>query len=73
MFREKENREEVEIDDISSEIDTAFEDDETVEIEDEFNFTKDMFEDDDDEIDTTIPDGDMFDDEDDELELEDEE
>ena len=32
-----------------------------------------MFEDDDDEIDTTIPDGDLFDDYDDELESEDNE
>ncbi len=73
--REKDNREEVELDEIEGDIpETIFEDSESVEIDDEFNFTKDMFEDDDDEIDTTIPDDDMFDDDDDEeLELEDEE
>jgi len=71
--REKDVREEVEFDEIEGDIpETIFEDSESVEIDDEFNFTKDMFEDDDDEIDTTIPDGDMFED-DDELEFEDEE
>ena len=73
--REKDVREEVELDEIDSDIpETIFEDSESVEIDDEFNFTKDMFEDDDDEIDTTIPDNDMFaDDEDDEIDFEDEE
>ncbi len=71
--REKDSREEVELDEIEGDIpETIFEDSESVEIDDEFNFTKDMFEDDDDEIDTTIPDDDMFDD-DEELEFEDEE
>ncbi len=72
--REKDTREEVELDEIEGDIpETIFEDNESVEIDDEFNFTKDMFEDDDDEIDTTIPDDDMFDDNDEELEFEDEE
>ena len=71
--REKDNREEVELDEIEGDIpETIFEDNETVEIDDEFNFTKDMFEDDDDEIDTTIPDDDMFEDDDD-IDFEDEE
>ena len=72
--REKDNREEVEIDDVEELPTTDFEDDETVDIDDEFNFDKNMFEDDDDEIDTTIPDGDLFDDDfDDEFESEDNE
>ena len=72
--REKDNREEVELDEIEGDIpETIFEDNESVEIDDEFNFTKNMFEDDDDEIDTTIPDDDMFADEDDEIDFEDEE
>ena len=45
-----------------------FEDSEDVDISDEFDYDKDMFEDEDDEIDTTIPNGDDladdFDDED---------
>ncbi len=65
FIREKEMREEVSIDNFDEEDvpETVFEDNETVDIDDEFGFdTKGMFEDDDDEIDTTIPDGDMFDD-----------
>ena len=69
--REKDTREEVELNEIESDVpETTFEDNEAVELDDEFNFTKDMFEDDDDEIDTTIPDDDMFDDE---IDFEDEE
>ena len=64
--REKETREEVEIDDIdefsSEEIaEPVFEDSEAVDLDDEFGFSG-MFEDDDDDIDTTIPDDDMFED-----------
>ncbi len=73
MVKEKEIREEVIIDDIDeSDIgETVFEDDEADDLDDEFNFDADtMFEDEDDEIDTTIPDGDMFDDD---FDLEDEE
>ena len=72
--REKDNREEVEIEDVEEIPTPDFEDDESVDIDDEFNFDKSMFEDDDDEIDTTIPDGDLFDDDfDDEFESEDNE
>ena len=64
MVREKEHFEEVRIDeDDSNEIeDTLFEDTESANI-DEFEFnSKDLFEEDDDEIDTTIPDVSLFDD-----------
>ena len=72
--REKDNREEVEIEDVEDIPTPDFEDDESVDIDDEFNFDKSMFEDDDDEIDTTIPDDDLFDDDfDDEFESEDNE
>jgi DNA-directed RNA polymerase subunit beta len=71
--REKDNREEVEIDDVEDISAPNFEDDEMVDIDDEFNFDKSMFEDDDDEIDTTIPDDDLLDDFDDEFETEDNE
>ena len=55
--------------------DTDFEDNESVDLEDEFNFSQDMFEDDDDEIDTTILDGDLFEDDDfdDDFDIEDDE
>lgn len=72
FIREKEDREEVVIDEFDTEEvpETIFEDTETVDIDDEFGFDANaMFEDDDDEIDTTIPDGDLLDDFDDELEL----
>ena len=66
--REKDERQEVGIDDLSEDIpETVFEDTEMVDLDDELNFTKGMFEDDDDEIDTTIPDGDLFEDDFDDL------
>ena len=75
--REKDERQEVGIDDLSEDIpETVFEDTEMVDLDDELNFTKGMFEDDDDEIDTTIPDGDLFEDDFDDLDefdIEDEE
>ena len=64
-FRERENKEEISIDDISADDvgETVFEDTEAVDLDEDFGFSaKDMFEDEDDEIDTTVPDGDMFDD-----------
>ena len=72
-FKEREQREEISIDEefSPSEVEeTLFEEGEDVDINEEFGFsTKDMFEDDDDEIDTTISDSfdfdDDFDDEDD--------
>ena len=72
---EKEQREEIELDELSDDaVDNIFEDNESVDIDDEFSFTKGMFDEDDDEIDTTIPDGDLFEDDfDDELESEDNE
>ncbi len=66
-FRERDNKEEVSIDDISAEDigETVFEDAEEVDLEDfEFN-AKSMFEDEEDEIDTTIPDASVLDDLDD--------
>ncbi len=59
-FREKENREEVSIEEFSEEEagEVVFDDTEDVDLDDDFGFS---FEEDD-EIDTTIPDGDMFDD-----------
>ncbi|MBE5737016.1 MAG: DNA-directed RNA polymerase subunit beta [Clostridiales bacterium] len=74
--RERDVREEVSIDDLGETVDdTGFEDNESVDLEDEFNFSQDMFEDDDDEIDTTIPDGDLFEDDDfdDDFDIEDDE
>ena len=67
-FREKETKEEVSLEDFGgASEDDLFADNEDVDLEDE-GFS--MFEDDDDEIDTTIPDGsvldDDFDDEDEE-------
>ncbi len=65
MVKEKEIREEVTIDDFDeSDIgETVFEDSNSDDLDDEFEFdAKSMFEDEDDEIDTTIPDGDLFDD-----------
>ena len=61
--REKDNKEEVELDGVSEDdaIGDEFEDTEAVDLDDEFGFdTNNMFEDDDDEIDTTIPDGDLL-------------
>ena len=75
FIREKDLSEEVDLDNFDeSDIgETVFEDDESVDIDDEFGFDSNgMFEDDDDEIDTTIPDGDLFDDDfDDDFDLED--
>ncbi len=65
LVREKDVREEVAINDFEEpEFDgTVFDDDETDDLEDELGFDADaMFDDDDDEIDTTIPDGSLFDD-----------
>ena len=65
--REKSHFDEVELgekdkDDKSEAEETLFEDTENADI-DEFEFnSKDLFDDEDDEIDTTIPDGDLFDD-----------
>ena len=61
--REKDVHDEVEIDDFDqSDIgETVFEDSEADDLDDELGFDG-MFEDDDDEIDTTIPDGDLFED-----------
>ena len=74
-FRERDNKEEVSIDDITSEDigETVFEDTEDVDLDD-FDFaSKSLFDDKEDEIDTTIPDADDlgdFDDFDDADELE---
>lgn len=76
FIREKDHREEVSLDDVTKDYnddDLAFTDDTDIDIDDEFDFGKDMFEDDA-EIDTTVPtdddlgdfeDFDDFDDEDD--------
>jgi DNA-directed RNA polymerase subunit beta len=63
MVREKDDHEEVAIDDFDeSDIgETVFEDADVGDLDDELGF-KEMFDEDDDEIDTTIPDGDLFDD-----------
>ena len=62
-FRERENKEEISIEETSSEIEeTLFEDSEDVDIDEDYFNAKEMFDDDDDEIDTTVPDDD-FDDE----------
>ena len=63
-FKEKERQEEVNIEDANiGEEDGLFEDNEEINLDDDFEFNaKDIFEDDDDEIDTTIPDGDLLDD-----------
>ena len=67
--REREHHEEVNIDEldgfgeVDADDDNAFEDSDPVDLDDELGFDSSvMFDDDDDEIDTTIPDGDMFDD-----------
>ena len=65
VVREKDVREEVAINDFEEpEFDgTVFDDEETDDLEDELGFDADaMFDDDDDEIDTTIPDGSLFED-----------
>ena len=63
--REKDVQEEVSIDNIGETAETIgeFIDNEEVDIDDDFEFNaSDMFDDDDVEIDTTIPESDMFDD-----------
>ena len=65
QVREKDVPEEVSIDDVGEIEEVLFEDTEDVNIDDDFGFTKDMFDEDDVEIDTTIPDmddEDLFDD-----------
>ena len=65
QIREKDIKEEVTIDDFTTETtETAFEDTENIDLDDEFKYdVKDMFDEEDGEIDTTIPDGeDLFDD-----------
>ena len=69
--RERDNHEEVSLDEldgfgeVDADDDGMFEDTDAVDLDDELGFDPSgMFEDDDDEIDTTIPDGDMFDDDD---------
>ncbi len=64
VFKESDNKDEVAIDkhEKPESEETLFVDNENVDISDEFDFDKDMFEEDDDEIDTTIPDDDMFED-----------
>ena len=72
VVRERDNHEEVELGGAID--DGAFEDDGDVSLDDEFEYdTNSMFEDDDDEIDTTIPDAEDFDAfDDDEFDLDDE-
>ena len=75
VVREKETREEVSLDGIDDNeaIEPVFEDNEVVDLDDEFNFdSKAMFEEEDDEIDTTIPDEELFDDFDADFDEEDE-
>ena len=61
--REKDVTEEVSLEEVSDPEEVLFEDTEDVDIDDDFGFSKDMFDEDDGEIDTTIPDvDDMFDD-----------
>ena len=66
IVREKDDPEEVTIDDLPDFGDddaVMFEDSDAGDLDDEFGFdAQSMFEDEDDEIDTTIPDGNMFDD-----------
>ncbi len=67
-YKEKENKEEISIEPIAEEVgELVYEDNEEVSLDDDFEFNaKEMFDDDDDEIDTTIPDDeDMLDDFDD--------
>ena len=65
--REKVSHEEVSLDDFgkSDADEIPYEDNEEVDLDEDFGFNaKDMFDDDDDEIDTTVPDDSMFDDDD---------
>ena len=64
-FKEREHHEEVSIDDFNKDevTETLFEDSENVDLDEDFGFsTKDMFEEDDGEIDTTVSDGSLIDD-----------
>ncbi|MBQ8196847.1 MAG: DNA-directed RNA polymerase subunit beta [Clostridia bacterium] len=63
-FKEKENHEEVSIDDFDAEVpaDDLFEDENEVNFDEEFSFNTDAMFEEDAELDTTVPDGDMFDD-----------
>ena len=66
QVREKDTTEELSLDN-TAESEDLFEDNEDVDIDDDFGFADDMFDDDEGEIDTTIPDADdLFDDFDDE-------
>ena len=63
QVREKDTTEEVSIDSVQGQEEVLFEDNEDVDIDDDFGFADDMFDEDDGEIDTTIPDAeDLFDD-----------
>lgn len=67
QVRDKDVQEEVSIEDIDTAIEgldgeVTFDDEEDVDIDQDFVFNSDIFDDDDGEIDTTIPDGDLFDD-----------
>ncbi len=67
VVRERDNKEELNIDEFSTDDidDDTFEDSDPVDLDDELGFDSNvMFDDDDDEIDTTIPDGDLLDDDD---------
>ncbi len=74
-FKEKEVHEEVTFDDFTDgEAKEGFTEGDGISFEDDFEFnSKDFFGDDDDELDTTVPDGDMFDDDFEDIEVEDEE
>ena len=62
QVREKDTTEELSLDN-TAESEDLFEDNEDVDIDDDFGFADDMFDDDEGEIDTTIPDADdLFDD-----------
>ena len=73
-FREKENKEEVSIDNTIADSGTeTFDDDEDIALDDELGYENNLFDDEDDEIDTTIPGDDDFDDDfDDEIDVDDE-
>ena len=71
QFREKDVQEEVSLEQTQGAGEDLFEDDEDVDIDEDFGFsTKDMFDDDDGEVDTTVPDGDFLDED---FDIEDEE
>ena len=65
IFKGRENKEEISIEELPADedVELTYEDTETVNLDEDFEFNaKEMFEEDDDEIDTTIPDGDMLED-----------